>query len=128
SVAGQCANVLYDGPMTIDGGALSPIGGEVAPQFQLFGHKWGTESPFNPGRPPAAPVPPSTPVTFSFMPTGVSLAAKEAESGGGPNAFITAINALPNNTAQCNLKDRIRQAFAAWSQVANITFQEVNET
>ncbi|MEO8607223.1 MAG: S8 family serine peptidase, partial [Chloroflexota bacterium] len=125
SVAGQCANALYDGTITIDGGALSPVGGDVAPQFQLFGHKWGSDSPFNPSRPPAAPVPPATPVTFSFMPTGVSLAEKEAENGGGPNAFITSIDQLPNNTTQCDLEGRIRQAFAAWSKVANISFVEI---
>ncbi|MBZ0286711.1 MAG: S8 family serine peptidase, partial [Anaerolineae bacterium] len=98
SVAGQCANALYDGTINIDGGGISPFGGEVAPQFQLFGTKWGGESPFNPNRPPAAPVSPAEPVIYSFMPTGVSLAAKESENGGGPNAFITAISQLPNNT------------------------------
>jgi len=124
TLGGQCANVLYDDTMTIDGGGISPFGGDIEPLFQVFGTKWGAQSPFNVGQPPATP---AGTITYSFMPNNVSLAAKEAENGGGPNAFITTIGDLPGNSATCNLQDRVRQAFAAWSTVANIQLTEVQE-
>src|SRR5262249_40604941 len=127
SVAGQCTNSLYNDTMTIDGGGISPFGGEISPLFQVFGTKWTPDklgATFNQGQPPAIP---SGVITFSFMPNNVSLAAKEAENGGGANIYTTAISSLPGNDATCKLEDRIRDAFRAWAQVANVEFTEVQE-
>lgn len=93
----------------IDGGGIWGEG--ISTRFQLFGSKWGANSPFNVQTPPATA---GGTVTYSFMPNGVQL------EGGRINVAITSLPGFQ----QCFL-DKIHAAFDAWEAVANIQFVEV---
>jgi subtilisin-like proprotein convertase family protein len=98
--------------LRIDGGGIWAEG--ISPRFQLFGTKWGANSPFNVSFPPAAP---GGTVTYSFMPNGVQLEGTRIN---------TAITSLPG--FQPCFVDKIHAAFDAWEAVANIEFVEVADS
>jgi len=111
---GQDSNQGEQGTIYYEEGQWVP--GDARADYQLFGRKWGADSPFT--------VPPGTPggtVTYSFMPNGVDLSA-EGVPAYGSNLAITS---LPGYQT-CFLTD-IRNALAAWSAVANIQFVEVSD-
>ncbi len=155
SAAAPCYAEIYSQPLRFDGGGFTLTNGGPTAQFQLFGTKWGENSPFNPAQPPASS---GGTVAYSFMPNGVNLASKE---GINP-LFSLALSVdelinlppdyagpedIPNvgcldtsNPALVGLsasevealldeavRDEIRAAFAIWSAEANISFQEVGD-
>ncbi len=84
--------------------ALSVCGARPALGFIISGEKWGAPA-FGTG----------ATVTWSLMPTGASS---------GDAGFITAFeDFMPGG-----FKTEVEEAFAAWSEVANITFVEVPDT
>ena len=116
---------LADPGITIDGGGLwltappRPEGPFAFAEFVTFGTKWGADSPYAGGG--SGPGTPGGTVTYSFMPDGVT---DPDELEFGPDT-ITAVSSLPGFQA-CFL-DEIRDAFDAWSAVADIQFAEVSD-
>jgi subtilisin-like proprotein convertase family protein len=104
-----CAAEIDVSKARIDGGGIWAEG--ISTRFQLFGSKWGANSPFNVQNPPATA---GGTVTYSFMPNGVQL------EGGRTNVAITSLPGFQ----QCFL-DKIHAAFDAWEAVADIQFVEV---
>lgn len=100
----------------IDDGPLMPGDGHGdVSTFQTSGAKWGLGTLYTPGADVNAPRLPGGTVTYSFMGSGVSM--------GSHSDANLAVAALPGYQA-CFLSE-IRDAFAAWSAVANIQFVEV---
>jgi hypothetical protein len=107
--------ILFD-----HGGLWAP--GISFPSFVLYGTKWGEGSPFVMGNPPGAA---GGTVTYSFMANGVNLAPEIEQEGDLEYGNNVAITSLP--TYQTCFLTEIRNAFAAWSAVANIQFIEVTD-
>jgi Matrixin len=102
-------------PQSIDrGGLLVGEKGIRSAPFSRQGHKWGPVNPMF----PLAPEPGGV-VTFSFVGDGVSMNAEPASA----SVSLTRIQGFD----RCFI-DEIRQAFAAWSAVANIQFVEVPDS
>jgi hypothetical protein len=113
--AESCHAALTSPATFIDDGPLMPweASGAAAP-FALIGAKWGS------GTAPAGvdvrgPGTPGGRVTYSFMGTGVDM--------GWHSDVNQSVSSLPGFQA-CFLTE-IREAFAAWSAVANIQFVEI---
>jgi hypothetical protein len=119
--AEACFDALYGGPKgAIDEGGLM-VSGE-GQSYNLSGTKWGTGSPYSAsGADNTGPHVSGGVVTYSFMGNGVDLTA-DSSPAPGPNVAITS---LPNSS--CFVAD-IAGAFAAWSAVASITFQQVADS
>jgi len=98
----------------IDEGPLLAASAAGVQPFAVVGAKWGAGS-FSGGVDVRGPGLPGGTVTYSFMGSGVAM-------GSHSDANVS-ITALPGYQA-CFLTE-IRQAFAAWSAVANIQFAEV---
>jgi hypothetical protein len=114
--ADQCYTALYgSGTQFIDDDGLWFTADGSQP-YVTFGTKWGAGSPFSGGANVPGPHIPGGMVTYSFMANGVSMDAESAD----PNLAFTG---LPTY-APCFLTE-ITNAFAAWSAVANIQFQQV---
>jgi hypothetical protein len=116
--AEACYQALYGPPIRkIDDGALafSPADG-VSAEFTSYGTKWGAGSPFIGGLNIPGPGLPGGTVTYSFMGNGVDNSAE----GSSANVAITSLAGYE----PC-FQTEIRDAFAAWSAVANIQFVEV---
>ena len=92
----------------------------VSDEFVLFGTKWGAGSPFAGGTDVPGPRLPGGTVTYSFMASGVDLAADS--DAVGDNVAITSLGSF----APCFL-DEIELAFGAWSAVADILFVPVTD-
>ena len=108
-------------PILIDEGGVwapgfGPPSGEIEAQFNTYGTKWGSGSPYSGGENVSGPRLPGGVVTYSFIPNGVSHAAE----GYGNNTYIGSLS-----TFQLCFFTEIANAFAAWSAVANIQFVEV---
>ncbi|NDJ63234.1 MAG: matrixin family metalloprotease [Chloroflexi bacterium] len=110
-----CSAEIGDRPLRYDGGGVSVdtafTAPGVDPEFVLNGRKWGGGPLFSPGGL----------VTYSFMPTGVSVAVEGAGAGD-----TIAISDLP--TYQTCFTNAVHAAFDAWEAVADITFMEVPDS
>ncbi len=99
----------------IDDGPLMPGDDGTQSGFQTSGAKWGLAPSYTPGVDLNGPRLPGGTVTYSFMSSGVSMGSHSDAS-----LSISALNGY-----QPCLVSAIRNAFAAWSAVANIQFVEV---
>lgn len=99
----------------IDDGPLMPGADDHQSGFQTSGSKWGTGNLYGAGVDANGPGQPGGTVSFSFMTTGNSM--------GNHSDANLAIAGLPDY--QPCFVSAIRDAFAAWSAVANIQFIEV---
>ncbi|MGE3178540.1 MAG: matrixin family metalloprotease [Vicinamibacterales bacterium] len=113
--AESCYAASFSQPLTIDDGPLMPTDHPDVGGFQTSGAKWGPGSLYTPGVDTNGPGLPGGTVTYSFMTSGVSMGTHSE-----PNL---AFASLPGYQA-CFMSE-IRDAFAAWSAVANIQFVEV---
>ena len=113
--AESCYVASFSLPQTIDDGPLMPGDHADVSGFQTSGSKWGAGTLYSPGVDANGPRLPGGTVTYSFMASGVSMG-----SHSGPSLALTS---LPGYQA-CFLSE-IRDAFSAWSAVANIQFVEV---
>ena len=111
----SCYAALSATGSTIDDGPLMPGGGPDVGEFQTSGAKWGQGTLYTPGVDAGGPGLPGGTVSYSFMSAGVSMGTHA-----DPNVAITS---LPGY--QPCFATAIRDAFAAWSAVANIQFVEV---
>ena len=109
-----CYQSLYQ-HIDDDGVWYSPDGSEP---FVTHGTKWGAGSPFAGGANVPGPGIPGGTVRFSFMANGVDTSAEGAAPG--PNVAIPSLATY----APCFITE-IRNAFAAWSAVADIQFVQV---
>ncbi|HLA43345.1 MAG TPA: matrixin family metalloprotease, partial [Aggregatilineales bacterium] len=98
--------MITEGNLHIDDGGLWATDYTLPLFYVLFGTKWGISGFGNPGEV----------VTYSFMPNGVSMSYEAA----GTNTAIQSLNGYQS----CFL-DNIRDAFNAWSAIADIEFMEV---
>ncbi|MEM7347686.1 MAG: hypothetical protein AAF485_25925, partial [Chloroflexota bacterium] len=122
----------YSGTIYIDDGPLlapdHPDYGltddVLTPAFNTQnGVKWGAGSPFTGGQDVDSPGLAGGIVTYSYMPAGVNHWSSDPTGSGQTNTHFTS---LP--TYSSCFETEIDNAFAAWSVVANIQFQEVTET
>lgn len=114
-IAESCYTALTGSSTVIDDGPLMPGEGLDVSGFQTSGAKWGMGTLYAPGVDVNAPRLPGGTVTYSFMGSGVPMGTHSDAS--------LAVSSLPGFQA-CFLSE-IRDAFAAWSAVANIQFVEV---
>ena len=114
--ANACYQAFY-GTSTeqIDEGGLvfSPSGSQA---YNLGGTKWGAGSPYTGGVNATGPRIAGGTVTYSFMASGIDMAAEGADPS-------LAVSSLPT-FAPCFVTE-ITNAFTAWSAVANIQFTQV---
>lgn len=103
---------IDDGPLT-----MGPDNGVA--NRNLFGTKWGANSPFDAsGYDNDGPHTPGGVVTYSYMGDGLDMSTDIGNPG-----LSVALVSLP--TYQPCFRTEIADAFAAWSAVANIQFREV---
>lgn len=110
------ASLSFSTPV-IDDGPLMPGTNAAVSDFQTSGAKWGAGTLYGAGVDVSAPGLPGGTVTYSFMASGVTMAAHSDAN--------LAVSSLPGY-APC-FTAAIRNAFAAWSAVANIQFVEVTD-
>ena len=105
----------------IDEGGLRFLadGSLVSESFNTFGTKWGAGSPFAGGQDVPGPGLPGGNVTYSFMASGISMAAE-----GSPNSV--AVTAMAGHgVGGCFFDVEIAAALPIWAALADISFSQV---